>query len=87
MSVTVHFSEAVNAAPTVQFKNDTTNLGSAVTGVSDTGSAGASEGSVYYNPTLSGSDTGNSSDALDFGNPTDVPGLVRESVLGRRVCV
>ena len=80
VSVTATFSESVNAAPTVQFINDSTNLGSAVTGVSDTGAA--AEGSVYYASTLTGSDTGSATDALDFGDPgNSVAGLVRESAL------
>ena len=80
VSVTATFSESVNAAPTVQFINDSTDLGSAVTGVSDTGAA--AEGSVYYASTPTGSDTGSATDALDFGDPgNSVAGLVRESAL------
>ena len=83
VSVTATFSETVSTAPTVQFINDSTNLGSAVTGSSVSGEVTAAEGSVYYSPTLTGSDTGNSSDALDFGDPSaTVAGLVRESVSG-----
>ena len=74
VSVTAAFSETVSAAPTVQFKNNTNNLGTAATAADNTPS-------VYFTVTPSGDDTANSADAIDFGNPAAGSGLTREEIV------
>ena len=71
-------SEAVDTAPTVQFKHGSgnTNFGSAIT-ATDTKSA-----TVYYDVALTGSDSGKNSDPLDFGAPPASSGIVREVLSG-----
>ena len=73
VSVTAAFSESVTAAPTVQMKNNGTNLGSAVTGVAS---------ATVYSFSGASADTGTSSDPYDFGNPDATTGIAREALGG-----
>ena len=76
VGVTIGFNETVGTAPTVQFKNDSTDLGSAVTASSVTlGSA-----TSVYDAVLTGSDSAGHTDPLDFGDVSSVAGLARETL-------
>ena len=71
VSVAVDLSEVVETAPIVQFKNDTTNLGSAITATAD-----SSPLLFYAQP--SGSDAGTTQDPYDFGVASG--GVTREAL-------
>ena len=73
VSVTLSLSEEVGStAPVVQYKNDATDLGSAITAVRD--------GTLAVSLSDATGDTGSTTDALDFGAPSSV--LTRETVTG-----
>ena len=75
VSVVMDFSEEVVAAPIIQFKNNTVNLGGAMSSVPDT-IAG-----VYSFSSASG-DNGTVQDPYDFGVPGGTSGIVRETIGG-----
>ena len=70
VSVVMEGNEHLTAQPTVQFKNNTTNLGSAVTAARD--------GTVIYDYFGASGDPASAVRAIDYGAPSD--GLTRESV-------
>ena len=70
VAVSIAFPEPMAAtAPTVQFKNDTSDLGSAAT---------AAKATILYSNADATGDSGSTTDALDFGSPTGA--IVRETV-------
>ena len=71
VSVRIAFPESIaSTAPTVQYKNNTTNLGSAITSARD--------GTLAVALSNSAGDSAGTADALDFGAPSSV--LTREAV-------
>ena len=75
VSVYSEFDEAVAAAPVVQMKNGTTNLGSALTATTV-----ANPLNAVYSNTLSAGDSGGTQDPLDFGEPGLSSGIARETL-------
>ena len=71
VSVRIVFPESIaSTAPTVQYKNNTSNLGSAITSARD--------GTLAAALSNSAGDSAGTADALDFGTPSSV--LTREAV-------
>ena len=69
VSVVMTMDEAIDGTPTVQFKNDSANFGSAIT---------ASGASLVYSNAVAAGDSAGTQDAIDFGAPSS--GITRVAV-------